>query len=229
MESIKRLAAMCIDCYSIKLNAAEVQTHVNASNERNVEVIGDLGIDMRCPVCKGSEEYFRCIDNDIAKAVSILNKIGYTTEYSCQGHANYSMDNYIEGDYKMPVLSYPYITIKSNKKISKKLLKCFVDNDFNMISYPQESFIEQNHIITDEDFNNISKHKWIAIYLNKDGFKEFLGRRLKYLQDHLYPLCEIAPTIGFAVDVYFSTKSILLGEALEELYTDQIKYPITIS
>ena len=80
--SEKVLALICKRCFKPKKLVVNFQFDDN--NEKPM-FINDMIINTWCNKCKRNYPHF-FTDLEISNSVSILNKCGYTTKYSCQGH-----------------------------------------------------------------------------------------------------------------------------------------------
>lgn len=100
----------------------------------------------------------------------MLNKLGYETKYSCQGHSNleYSephKDNPKEVHVKF-LYSQPYIAIDGNKELTDTLTKIF-----------KSCMFSENFLGNTEDYPDGTRD--FAFYLNRNYIDELLDIRMK--------------------------------------------------
>jgi len=95
--SCLKQAVMCIKCYSVD-KSFEISTHGSVSifskslNKDEIEKIGNDSlicppweIISTCDTCKKQTKH-ACIDYNLRNVISLFNKLGYTTKFSCEGH-----------------------------------------------------------------------------------------------------------------------------------------------
>ena len=85
---IRRVKHMCSHCYTLLEGDMIVEFRSVVRNypsdiDKGI-VIDPIAIGV-CPYC-GHDGEFVCIDFKLAETISLLNKKGYRTKYSCEGH-----------------------------------------------------------------------------------------------------------------------------------------------
>lgn len=125
-SSIKRLAYICNKCHIYdKVNV--IFDFQNTDTPEDI-FINENHINYICPICKDYTRHYM-VDADIAKSVSIMNKLGYKTIFSCQGHCD---TEFLETPYPHyhSSLSDPYIFVKGKKKLDSKLIEALIKAGF---------------------------------------------------------------------------------------------------
>ena len=123
-------ALICQNCFNV------IPAKITVELQDNLEwVIPDefyYSIGAKCNHCNQKFYHFM-VDGNIAELISVLNRRGYYTDYSCQGHsdiryyADGAYDDYIKKSGVIPISKYylyrythPYVSINGDKKLSKK-------------------------------------------------------------------------------------------------------------
>lgn len=116
-------ALICEECFNILSYTYRV--NILAPLDYYGEDHLEFSIGITCPHC-GKKMYHFDVDANIANLVSILNKRGYYTQYSCEGHSHCKYDSSApeegktrEHPYYLFNYSNPYVFIRGNKKLSK--------------------------------------------------------------------------------------------------------------
>ena len=120
------LAYICKKCHTYDtVNVTYVFKNILTPEELH---INEHTINYACPICKDYTRHYM-VDADIAKSVSIMNKLGYKTIFSCQGHCK---TEFLETPYPRyhSSLSDPYIFIKGKKKPDPKLIEALIKAGF---------------------------------------------------------------------------------------------------
>ena len=81
-ERYSFICKKCFDVQDIDINV-KFKNGVKFYSFTNV-----LDLNYTCPVCKKWRTHFY-VDRKIANTIALLNKIGYKTKYSCQGHLRF--------------------------------------------------------------------------------------------------------------------------------------------
>ena len=113
---IHECAAICNKCYNV---TSAFKFKMEFEKEVNEMYVSSDSEDMfklnsYCDECQKFTSHF-VVDKGIAETVSLMNKLGYHTVYSCEGH--YSPDE----KYICDKISQPYVFIK-NERCNDKLL-----------------------------------------------------------------------------------------------------------
>jgi ribosomal protein L44E len=137
----RTLSFMCNKCYNIHPIIVKQEyichnkTTVVARNGENFEEelnvdVNDVGyktsiftipttLKLYCPICKGDKDHY-ILDYKISDIISILNKAGYKTAYSCSGHKEMESIPYImfkpkEGEFNKYIKMIDSISSYTNK------------------------------------------------------------------------------------------------------------------
>ena len=113
---VHECAAICNKCYNV---TSAFKFKMEFEKEVNKMYVSSNSEDMfklnsYCDECQKFTSHF-VVDKGIAETVSLMNKLGYHTVYSCEGH--YSPDEKYIGNK----ISQPYVFIK-NERYNDKLL-----------------------------------------------------------------------------------------------------------
>ena len=130
MKPVK-LAMICEECFNVKHNAITVSCK-SAVDHGSI----DVPIIAKCSKCKNDYSYFFSLDNGIADTISYLNKLGYITEYSCQGHARCCLAE--DGRTLSVHYELPYFLIDLNKSkipLNTELLRICKKLKFSEVDY----------------------------------------------------------------------------------------------
>ena len=163
--NIANITCMCNRCYtlenakiSIKINSELLKTDFDKRKEpipskENLVICTDADIYFKklffdCEVCNDISCHL-VIDNKIAPAIAMLNGMGYSTEYSRDGH--YRLD--IEGRY-VECIDSPYIYFKFH--LPKEAL------DIIPIDWAVDNTNEKGTIISNSELAEVIKNKNIS-------------------------------------------------------------------
>lgn len=113
---VKRLAFICKKCNNHIVNC---NTVFKISEDVHGPYINKINMGFYCPSCDGFTVHYM-VDVDISKSISLMNRLGYRTIYSCSGH-------YKENEHDN---SEPYIMIKGNKTPNPDLVYDLVKAGF---------------------------------------------------------------------------------------------------
>ena len=119
-------AFICERCFAVIPATIDIHIGFGATDVKRGNLY--MGICAECSYCN-KMTYMYGVDLGIATTVSLFNKLGYTTEYSCQGHSkvHYRREENMKEWETNPYFVYsyepPYIAINGRKKLTKKLVK----------------------------------------------------------------------------------------------------------
>jgi len=163
-STIFKQAFICNKCF--KVYPVDVKFNIRLLDNYQYRIILQNNIMQKvCETCNCVTTHYM-VDAEIADIVSLFNKIGYKTVYSCQGHCHlrHSDNKYVIGD--------AYIMIKGNKKLSKKLFKELIK--FNWCSFTvgqHKTFKAHLDLSKEEDINLLLNSTTFSIHYNdKDTF-----------------------------------------------------------
>lgn len=101
-ESIKgKIGLMCPKCFNILKRNISIKYEIIIDTTKpniddNLYTITDTAcMFKKCNVCESKNIKLIVLDESISDAISILNKLGYKTKYSCSGHEDYNTTGYI--------------------------------------------------------------------------------------------------------------------------------------
>lgn len=219
MYDERELKYLCEKCFHILDGTVKIKYEniTKAKNQLSIDSTGSDGYLIgTCPCCGSKNQFFFGVDKDMARIVKVLNRIGYTTEYSCQGHSVPKFIQVRKGNELCITDLYPtpYINFKGNNS-NMKLLSCLRKSGF------------RNILIDDKMYYNepISKDIWkgkekniTAYYLRSyventiiKTVRKFDGRKAskKVLKEY-----------SKIMDQYFEDVCNKLADNLEEAYKD---------
>lgn len=137
---VHECAAICSKCYNVTSAFKLKMEFEKEVNEMYVSSDSEdmLKLNSYCDECQKFTSHF-VVDKGIAETVSLMNKLGYHTVYSCEGH--YSPDE----KYIYDKISQPYIFIKNercnDKPLTNELFKKLYSAKWNEFTIGQrESF-----------------------------------------------------------------------------------------
>lgn len=166
---------ICDKCYNMIPLAVNFKLFYPVSKVKNSGLY--LSFDVICPICN-EMTYMYAVDPAIAGAVAIFNKMGYKTEYSCQGHIEVlykpSKEKYSYDDSQPIVPDYnnPYIAIRGDKKMTKEL-----ESLLKKIHWDHFSAANDDGFY--EPADSIVGKKNFAIYLSNDFIEKRIGELLE--------------------------------------------------
>ena len=179
LPTIKHLAYMCKKCY----NYDKVDVGINFVGDYTPTrfFINENSINYECPSCGEYTMHFM-VDADIAETLSLLNKMGYKTIYSCQGHC---MAKYIGIKEKPYKLSYggTYVFIKGKKKPDPELVMELIKIGFTRWTIGQNKTFRKIDINKPDDvilLLNSTEFCFHYDFYNVDKRIKYLSNKAKY-------------------------------------------------
>lgn len=140
---IKRLAFICKKCNNHIVNC---NTAFKISEDVHGPYINKIYMGFYCPSCDGFTAHYM-VDVDISKSISLMNRLGYKTIYSCSGH-------YKEDAHRS---STPYIMVKGNKTPNPDLVYDLIKAGFTDWSIGQDEIHKNVDISKVEDIEELLK------------------------------------------------------------------------
>lgn len=126
---------------SISINMAKIQSRVTGFGNSNISISETaVNHEVFCNVCHW---YMIELDAEIATRIYDLNKIGFETEYCCDGHIR-SMSKYVDNVYTgedFEIAEAPYIIIKRHECMSEYVAKLIDTNNYPLIDV---EFVDDN-------------------------------------------------------------------------------------
>lgn len=181
-EIIERQAFMCPGCYTIY--PVDILFQFNSHLDYSGSIIlRDTSLYKYCPICKRKKDHF-LVDAEIAEIVRLFNLIGYKTIYSCEGHTH-QIKNRKHTDYGKWRAGNIYVMIKGKKKLSKKLFKELVKNNFNDFSTGQDKTHKDVDIRKPEDVERLLNSTTFSIHCNSYEWTHFTFDTQKEAEDYL--------------------------------------------
>ena len=165
-----KFSFICTKCW----NVDDVTIKIDFKDQDiQMHYFKELIVNYPCPKCRRFTHHFYT-DRKIAKCVALMNKLGYDTVASCEGHIKFKYDR-----HKLDVAggsTCPYIYFKCKKKLlSRELLKDILQAGFNVIHVKDNNYQFGTRVFvfpTEEDFNEIISYNDMAIYYDWDIFVE---------------------------------------------------------
>lgn len=181
-EIIERQAFICPGCYTIY--PVDILFQFNSHLDYSGSIIlRDTSLYKYCPICKRKKDHF-LVDAEIAEIVRLFNLIGYKTIYSCEGHTH-QIKNRKHTDYGKWRVGNIYVMIKGKKKLSKKLFKELVKNNFNDFSTGQDESHKDVDIRKPEDVESLLNSTTFSIHCNSYEWTHFTFDTQKEAKDYL--------------------------------------------
>lgn len=189
-----RYSFICTKCFDVK----DVDIRVKFKDGiKFYSFTNDLNLNFKCSNCKKYLTHFY-VDRKIANTISLLNKIGYSTMFSCEGHM------YLEYNINKEEINIgcncPYVYLRTNKKqLSKEMIKDLIKLGFNVFDLKEfENKQQMKHFrnlkVTDEDaIKEISENdiavsiyydiEQLSVRYSKCEPKEAIKKAKRYLND----------------------------------------------
>ena len=169
-------AFICEKCF--KVNPIDITLNSKQDIKRGPFVM-KLKINQFCDRCNHMSKHF-VTDKNIAIAVSAMNKMGYKTGYSCEGHGEFCLDK----DDKLVVrkntvssIGDPYIFVIGKKPIDKALFEDLVAIGFKEWDIGQSGSFKILDIKKEKD---VRKLLVSPVFCFHYGFKKVENKK-KYL------------------------------------------------
>lgn len=140
---VKRLAFICKKCNNHIVNC---NTAFKITEDVYGPYINKFNLGFYCPSCDDFTAHYM-VDVDISKSISLMNRLGYRTVYSCSGH-------YKENEHHS---STPYIMVKGNKTPNPGLVYDLVKAGFTDWSIGQDETHKNVDISKVEDVEELLK------------------------------------------------------------------------
>ena len=174
-----RFSFICTKCW----NVDDATVKIDFKNKDiGKHYFKELIVNYTCPKCKILTHHIYT-DRKIAKSVALMNRLGYVTNNSCEGHFKFKYDHHklgIAGGTTCPYISFSCKKNFLTEELAKDILKAgfnvfmvkdkarnisglgeFQDNKkIKMFPYPDE----------DEIFYIINNYTEISFYYNWDAF-----------------------------------------------------------
>lgn len=168
---VKRLAFICKKCNDHIVNC---NTAFKIAEDVEGPYINKFNMNFYCPSCNSFTAHYM-VDVDISKSISLMNRLGYKTIYSCSGH-------YKEDEHHRSTV--PYIMVKGDKTPNPDLVYDLVKAGFINWDIGQDKTHKNVDISEVEDVEELLKSTiwsfhW-SIHDLKDVEKEF---KFKYDPD----------------------------------------------
>ena len=163
-----RFSFICTKCW----NVDDATVKIDFKNKDiGKHYFKELIVNYTCPKCKILTHHIYT-DRKIAKSVALMNRLGYVTNNSCEGHFKFKYDH-----HKLGIaggIICPYISFRCKKNfLTKELVKDILKAGFNDIIVKDNNYKFGTRLFefpTEKDFNEIISYNDIAIYYNWDAF-----------------------------------------------------------
>lgn len=131
-----------------------------------------------CPVCGNYTGHYM-VDADIAKSISLMNKLGYKTVYSCSGHYEMKKHRHISG---------PYIMVKGNKVPNPNLVYDLVAIGFDDWTIGQDSSSQDIDISKEKDVEKLLKSTTWSFHWN---WRVLIDEEIKFNVKYNYDMNKV--------------------------------------
>lgn len=216
MKPVK-LAMICENCFHAKHNAITVSCR-SAEGHGNI----DVPIIAKCPKCKEITSWFS-LDNNIADAISYLNKIGYRTIFSCQGHAKCSL----EEDGKTLIVDYdhPYFLIdleRSTLQLNTEFLRICKKLKFSEVYCNKYGLLIDEHfdfstMTTEDALKSLKDVRMVSFMLHEETIDRCVSRTF-WTHKKLQHTPEMVTYANRDLEILFSVKCQMLTDELKSSF-----------
>lgn len=163
-----------------------------------------------CPVCKDYTRHYM-VDADIAKSVSIMNKLGYKTAFSCQGHCKtIFIKDSDDSRHIRSHLNEPYIFVKGKKKPDPELIEVLIKAGFDDWDIGQNITHRQLDISKVDDVIELLNTGVFCFHYGYDK----IDKKVKRVRETVMMPC----IIDEHMKKYFEEINKKLSDTLEEYY-----------
>ena len=187
-STVMKQAFVCNKCF--KTYPVDIKFNIRGlDNDMYRIILRNDTMEKVCETCNCVTTHY-LVDAEIADIISMFNKIGYKTAYSCQGHSHMA-------GYNKHVVGDSYVFIKGNKKLSKKLFKELVKINWCTFSVGhRKTFRAHLDLSKEEDVNLLLNSSTFSVHYNEKDSFNFVGNSeeeaevflAKHRQDLLYVL-----------------------------------------
>lgn len=173
--TIRHLAYMCKKCH----NYDEVDIGITFVRDYVPDefFINENTINYNCPNC-GEYTTHYMVDADIAETLSLLNKMGYRTVFSCQGHCTARSTGIKGKPYKLKY-NDPYVFIKGKKKPDPELVMELIKIGFTKWAIGQCKTFRKINITNPDDVMLLLNSTVFCFHYNYYN----VTNRIKYLSN----------------------------------------------
>ena len=164
-STVFKQAFICNKCY--RVYPVDIKFNIRAlDNDMYNIILRNTTMVKFCDTCDCRTIHY-LVDAEIADIVSLFNKIGYKTAYSCQGHTHrirggkYTVDD-------------SYVFVKGNKKLSKKLFKELIKINWCDFTIGQKNTFRANlDLNNEEDVALLLNSSVFSVHYNKKDIYNF--------------------------------------------------------
>lgn len=206
--TIKHLAYMCKKCY----NYDEIDVGITFVRDYVPDefFINENSMNYACHYCKEYTTHFM-VDADIAETLSLLNKMGYRTIYSCQGHCTAKSTGIKGKPYKLKY-NDTYVFIKGKKKPDPELVMELIKIGFTKWSIGQDKTFRKINITNPDDVVELLNSTVFCFHYNYYN----VANRIKYLSSKAQYDWEI----NYKVTKYFKNINKKLLRVVKKFYKE---------